>query len=144
MSTPKAKRAVGRDKVRASDPRHVDERALDLRGQVLMLSAAMFVGAGAVVWMARDFFASAGALHGALTAGIAVAALALSIALAWRLVGRYRSMLDQLVQALERVAAGDLTQKLNERGSTEMQRVASAFNRAVEGAARRSEDLKRA
>ena len=44
--------------------------------------------------------------------------------------------------ALERVAKGDLSQRLDEAGSPEMRRVASAFNLAVQNSARRAEDLK--
>jgi methyl-accepting chemotaxis protein len=69
--------------------------------------------------------------------------LMLSMALAWRLVAQCREILDELVLGLERVSMGDLSHRLNESGSAEMRRVASAFNAAAQSSARRAEGLNR-
>jgi len=122
--------------------RHGDPRALSLRGQLILLGAALLVGTGAVGWMALDAFASAAIWGSAGVAGATLAVLVLSLALAWRLVAQCLGILDDLVLALERVARGDLTQRLDEGGSAEMRRVASAFNLAVQNSARRADDLK--
>src|SRR5262245_48914026 len=118
-------------------------RALDLRRQLLLLGTAMFIGCGAVVWMARDMFASAAIWQSAGVAGAMLAVVVLSVGLAWRVVAQCLGIVDDLVQALERVAEGDVSQRLDETGSAEMRRVASAFNLAVENAACRAEVLKR-
>jgi len=122
--------------------RHGEVRALSLRGQWILLGAALLIGTGAVAWMALDAFASAAIWRSAGVAGATLAVLVLSLALAWRLVAQCLGILDDLMLALERVAKGDLSQRLHEGGSAEMRRVASAFNLAVQNSARRADDLK--
>ncbi len=133
MNVHKPVRAIGRG----------DAGALGLRDQLKLLAAAMLIGSGAVAWLAWDLFASAAIWRSAMVACAALAIIALSLALAWRLVAQCRRIVDELVLALERVAAGDVTQRMDDRGGDELRRVASAFNQAVENAASRAESLKR-
>jgi len=119
-------------------------RALSLRGQWILLGAALVIGTGAVGWMALGAAAWPATWQRAGVAAAALAVLVLGLGLAWRLVTHSLATLDDLVQALERVAGGDLNQRLDEAGSAETRRVASAFNLAVQNSARRAEDLKRA
>jgi diguanylate cyclase (GGDEF)-like protein/PAS domain S-box-containing protein len=121
----------------------VSTRALDFRGQVILIAAAMLIGSLAVAWLAHEALASAALGRWAVVPAAMLAFLVLNLALAWRLAQQCRGTIDALVLALERVGKGDLSQRLDERGSDEMRRVASAFNQAVENAARRAEDLKR-
>jgi diguanylate cyclase (GGDEF)-like protein/PAS domain S-box-containing protein len=86
--------------------------------------------------------AAAGIWRTAIIASAALATVVLTLALVWRLVAQSQEILDALVQALSRVAQGDLNQRLDEAGSPEMRRVASAFNQAVQNSARRADDLK--
>jgi diguanylate cyclase (GGDEF)-like protein/PAS domain S-box-containing protein len=58
------------------------------------------------------------------------------------LVGQWLDTLDDLALALQRVAEGDLTQRMDDSGSAEMRRVAMAFNAAVQNLSRRADDLK--
>jgi diguanylate cyclase (GGDEF)-like protein/PAS domain S-box-containing protein len=123
--------------IRRSNP-----RGLSLRGQFSLLGAVLLIGTGAVGWMALVAYASAAPWRSAGVAAAALAILVVSLALAWRLVAQCLRILDDLVLALERVAGGDLNQRLDEGGSAEMRRVASAFNLAVQNSARRADDLK--
>jgi diguanylate cyclase (GGDEF)-like protein/PAS domain S-box-containing protein len=118
--------------------------ALDLRGQCILLAAALLVGAGAVGWLALGAGALPSNWHPAGAIAAALAVVVLTLGLAWRLAAHCLGILDGLVQALERVAGGDLNHRLEEAGSAETRRVASAFNLAVQNSARRAEDLKRA
>lgn len=123
------------------DPRS-DPRTLSLRGQLILLSTILLVGMGAVVWIVIEAFSAAAIWRTALLAAAMLSILVVSIALIWRLVGQCLNILDELVLALERVANGDLGQRLEEDGSDEKQRVAVAFNLALQNSARRAEDLK--
>jgi diguanylate cyclase (GGDEF)-like protein/PAS domain S-box-containing protein len=123
--------------------RHGNPRALSLGGQSILLAAALLIGTSVVGWMALNAMGLAALWRSAGVVSTALAVLVLSMALAWRLVAQCRGILDDLVLALERVAMGDLSHRLDESGSAEMRRVASAFNSAVQNSARRAEDLKR-
>ena len=125
-----------------SAKRHGGTWALDLRGQWMLLGTALLIGTGAVVMLALEALASDLRWQSASVAGATLAVLVLSLALAWRLVAHCQGILNELVSALERVAKGDLNQRLDEAGSAEMRRVASAFNLAVQNSARRADDLK--
>jgi diguanylate cyclase (GGDEF)-like protein/PAS domain S-box-containing protein len=117
-------------------------RALSLRGQLILLGTVLLIGTGAVVWIAIEAFVSPAIWRTAALAGATLVVLVLSVVLAWRLVCECLGILEDLVLALERVANGDLNQRLDENGSTEMRRVAIAFNLAVQNSARRANDLK--
>jgi PAS domain S-box-containing protein len=119
-----------------------DPRALSLRGQLILLGAVLLIGTGAVVWILIQAIDSVAIWRIAALAGATLAVLVLSVALAWRLVAQCLGILDDLVLALERVANGDLSQRLEEDGSAELRRVACAFNLAVQNSARRADDLK--
>jgi diguanylate cyclase (GGDEF)-like protein/PAS domain S-box-containing protein len=123
--------------------RHGDPRVPRLRSQLIFVGAALLLGSGAVVWIARDLVASAAIWRIASVAGALLAVVLLSLSLAWRLAAQCLGILDDLVRALQRVAMGDLGHRLDEGGSAERRRVASAFNLAVQNFARRAEDLKR-
>jgi diguanylate cyclase (GGDEF)-like protein/PAS domain S-box-containing protein len=125
-----------------SATRKGEARRLSIRGQLILLGATLLIGIGAVGWMALDAFSSAAIWRSTIVAGATLAFLALGLALAWRLVAQCLAILDCLVLALERVAEGDLSQRLDEGGSAEMRRVASAFNLAVQNSVRRAEGLK--
>jgi len=118
-------------------------RALALRGQLILLGAAMLIGTGTVVWIASDLFAAPSIWRFAMVAGAILAVLVLCLALAWRLVEQCQGIVNDLVGALERVAEGDLSHRMDEAGNGETRRAASAFNLAVENAARRADHLKR-
>jgi diguanylate cyclase (GGDEF)-like protein/PAS domain S-box-containing protein len=122
--------------------RRGNARGLSIRGQLILLGATLLIGIGAVGWMALDAFSSAAIWRSTIVAGATLAFLALGLALAWRLVAQCLGILDCVVLALERVAEGDLSQRLDEGGSAEMRRVASAFNLAVQNSVRRAEGLK--
>lgn len=122
---------------------HGNPRALSLGGQSILFSAALLIGTSVVGWLALNAMGSAAIWRSAGLVSTALAVLVLNTALAWRLVVQCRGILDKLVLALERVAMGDLSHRLDESGSAEMRRVASAFNSAVQNSARRAEDLKR-
>lgn len=128
-------------------------RALSLRGQLVLLGLALVIGTALVVWMTCGALAAAEldfshALRPAVlwrcaaVTGVALALVVLCLALASRLVRQVLEFLDDLMCALERVAMGDLSQRLDETGGAEMGRVAAAFNQAVENSSRRAEDLK--
>ena len=124
--------------------RHGDPRVPSLRRQLLFLGTALLIGTGGVVWLSLGACASAAMWRPAGLALAMLAVLAVILVLAWRLVAQCLGILDELVLALERVANGDVSQRLSEGSSAEMRRVASAFNLAVENSARRAEDAKRA
>src|SRR5262245_31362305 len=123
--------------------RHGNPRALSLGGQSILHGAGLLIGTSMVGWMALNAMSSAAIWCSAGAVSMALAFLVLSMALAWRLVAQCRGIVDELVLGLERVATGDLSHRLDEGGSAEMRRVASAFNSAVQNSARRAEDLKR-
>ena len=125
-----------------SATRKGEARRLSIHGQLILLGATLLIGIGAVGWMALDAFSSAAIWRSTIVAGATLAFLALGLALAWRLVAQCLGILDCVVLALERVAEGDLNQRLDEGGSAEMRRVASAFNLAVQNSVRRAEGLK--
>jgi diguanylate cyclase (GGDEF)-like protein/PAS domain S-box-containing protein len=126
--------------------RRSDELALGLRTQWLLLAATLVVGCGIVAWLARGLLASASPDLAVSLAIVVLAVLVLWLALAWRIVAHCRGIVANLLQALERVAKGDLNQRLDDSGNGDMRRVASAFNQAVQNtaqnAARRKDDLK--
>ena len=93
--------------------------------------------------MALDALDSPAFWRSAGLTGLLLAALLLCLRLAWRMVGRCFGILDDLGTALEHVAAGNLSQRLDGGDSDEMRRVASAFNLAAQNSARRAEDVKR-
>jgi diguanylate cyclase (GGDEF)-like protein/PAS domain S-box-containing protein len=123
--------------------RHGDPRALSLGGQLVLLGAALLTGTTVVGWMALNAVGSAAIWRSTAVASTTLAVLVLSMALAWRLVAQCWGILDELVLGLERVTMGDLSHRLDESGSAEMRRVASAFNSAVQNSACRAEVLKR-
>ena len=127
-----------------SQNRQGDPRVPSLRRQLILLGAALLTGTGAVVWMSLEAYASAANWRSAVLAVAILAVVALTLVLAWRVVGQCLRILDDLVLALQRVASGDVCQRLDEGGSAEMRRVASAFNLAVKNSARRADDVKRA
>ena len=126
-----------------SASRQGDWRVLSLRRQLMLLGAALVTGTGAVAWLALPALASTAMWRSAAVAGGLLAALLLCLALAWRLIARCLGILEDLVQALHRVAQGDRGPRLEDGDSVEMRRVANAFNLAVQNSARRAEDMKR-
>src|SRR5687768_12505819 len=103
-------------------------QALSLRGQWFLLAAALVIGTATVGWLALGASAPSAIWQVTSVAGAMLAVVVASSGLAWRLVVHCRGILDQLVQALDRVAGGDLSQRLDEGGSAEMRRVAGALN----------------
>ena len=110
----------------------------------------MIIGIGIIAWMLIDQFGAASEDGQRpldlwwivrLTA-MSLAALTLCLALVWRLAQQFLASVDDVICALERVSMGDLSQRLDESGSVEVQRLASTFNLAVENFARRADDLK--
>jgi len=127
-------------------------RALSVRSQVVLIGAALLVGAWVIGWMLLGIFAagSRGAGDAQIEywrigslAATTLAVLTLCIALVRRLVQQFLDSVEDLVCGLESVSMGDLSQRLDETtGSSELKRVAAAFNLAVQNFARRAEDLK--
>ena len=109
-----------------------------LRRQLVLLGASLFVGIGALAVMALDALDSPAFWRSAGLTGLLLAALLLCLRLAWRMVGRCFGILDDLATALEHVAAGNLSQRLDGGDSDEMRRVASAFNLAAQNSARQN------
>ena len=92
--------------------------------------------------MAVELLSSLAIWQVACLSGTIIGVEVLGLALAWRLTLQNQAMHDDLVRALEGVAKGDLSQRMEESGSAEMQRVARAFNLAVQNSSRRADDLK--
>jgi PAS domain S-box-containing protein len=125
-------------------------QGLSIPRQVALIGTALIIGIGIIAWMLIDQFGAASE-NGQrpldlwwivrLTA-MSLAALTLCLALVWRLAQQFLASVDDVICALERVSMGDLSQRLDESGSVEVQRLASTFNLAVENFARRADDLK--
>src|SRR5688500_15116894 len=114
-------------------------RGWSVRGQVALLGAVLVVGTGAVSWLifaGLDRIAPGVELAPmwrlAIFVGVTLAAALACLALMWRIVRRLLSFLDQVVRALDCVSLGDVNQRLPESGTSEMRRVAAAFNSAIE------------
>jgi diguanylate cyclase (GGDEF)-like protein/PAS domain S-box-containing protein len=118
-------------------------RVPSLRRQLILLGAVLLLGIGGVVSIALGACASASMWRSAVVAGAILAGLMIGLALTYRLVAQCLRIVDDLGQALEQVASGDLSQRLDKGDSAEKHRVASAFNQAVQNVARRAEGQKR-